>query len=183
MNGSATQVSERYLRCRRLLFREGRTEDGEPASVCADFCRTPIGMVSILDCPVWLGKSCRYFEEREGEPEPTLEAELEEMSDLLRTDYLRWRYWRRIHELRAAVVAGTAGVLAGPEDPLPVSAHEIPARPEAVRAPRRKPRFPGDAPSGPPPRPVEEVDLDHLPELVPGTVEETLEEPDGEPGS
>jgi hypothetical protein len=165
MNEEATtepRADERYLRCRRLQFREGRLGEDEADMVCADFCRTPTGLVALLDCPVWIGRDCRFFEERQGEPEALTEADLEELRDKLRVDYMRWRYWRRVRELR---MPGEEEDL---EETVPQTIHEIPARPEAVtERGRRKPRFPGDAPSGPPPKPVEEVDLENLPEIRP----------------
>jgi hypothetical protein len=168
---------ELHLTCRRLLFREGRPEADEPPAVCADLCRTPVGAIALLDCPVWQGLECRFYERREGEPEPLTEAELEEHRDDLRADYLRWKYWRRVGELRP--IAGDEEVPppeAGTEDEAPRPVREIPARPEAAGS-RRKQRFPGDAPSGPPPVAPSEVDLDHLPEIAPTDAPES---PEGE---
>jgi len=162
-----TPADDRYLRCRRFLFREGRPGEDEPDVVPADMCRTPVGVFSVLDCPVWLGRSCRFFEEREDEPEPHTDAEIEDLKNKLRRDYLRWRYRRRTQELRCAPAGDT-----DLEEEENGDDTEIPARPEAASTPgARKPRYPGDAPSGPPPKPPEEVDLDRLPDLVPGPPE------------
>jgi hypothetical protein len=169
MTDDVTEIRDRHLRCRRFIYREGIPGEAEPDVVPADMCRTPVGVIHVLDCPVWLGRHCRFFETREGEPEPHTMAEVESLRAKLRRDYLRWRYRRRTQDLRSAVEAETEPETAEGDD---ADDTEIVARPEVAPARgARQPRFPGDAPSGPPPRPVEEVDLDDLPEIRPGDVE------------
>jgi len=147
MSDETTTAEDRHLTCRRFLFREGRTGEGEPDVVSAEMCKTPVGVISALDCPVWLGRHCRFYEEREGEPEPLIDAEIEELRGKLRKDYLRWRYRRRTQDLRSEPVDAEEIE----EDDSDTST-EIVARPEAVPDPgARQPRFPAVAPSGPPP--------------------------------
>ncbi len=168
MSDETTISDDRYLSCRRFIFREGRTGEGEADVVSADMCKTPVGIISSLDCPVWLGRHCRFFEEREGDAEPLIDAEIEELRGKLRKDYLRWRYRLRTQDLRSEPVDAE-----DVEEEDISDGTEIPARPEALPDPgARQPRFPGDAPSGPPPKPVEEVDLDKLPEIRPADIED-----------
>jgi hypothetical protein len=173
MCDDATTQEDRYLACRHLKFRKGRPAESEPDIVVADLCRAPTGVFALLDCPVWIGRTCRFFEEREGDPEPISDADLERLRERLLADYMRWPYRKRIQDLGRTPDAQDESV--DEDDRVDLDVREIAARPDEVPDPDlRKARFPGDAPSGPPPGPVE-VDLDNLPDIVPGAPEQSDE--------
>ncbi len=91
---------DRAHRCRNCMFTED--EDARPgaAPVPGSYCRNPLGVFSMDDCPVILGRECRQFVEREGPPAAASEDDLAEARQELLRDYLRWPYWERVRNLR-----------------------------------------------------------------------------------
>jgi hypothetical protein len=170
MCDDTTTQTDLHLTCRHVRFRKGRAAESEPEIVATDICKAPSGVIALLDCPVWLGRTCRFFEERAGDPEPVSDGELSRLRERLLADYMRWPYRQRVRGL-ARPGDGTEEDVPGEDEDDDRDVREIAARPDEVPDPdQRKARFPGDAPSGPPPTPVE-VDLDDLPEIVPGRPE------------
>lgn len=95
---TARPPETRYEDCRHLVFRVSPEADGpEPGP----YCDSPIGVFPKLDCPVFQGRKCGYFEPRADEEAPAVlgEAEITALGALLAMDYLGWRYWRRIERL------------------------------------------------------------------------------------
>ncbi|HEU4395736.1 MAG TPA: hypothetical protein VFS92_09235, partial [Planctomycetota bacterium] len=88
---------DRAYSCRNCVFVE---EEGGGRAVPGPYCRNPLGVFSMDDCPVLLGRECRQFAAREGAPAATPEVEVEELRQELLRDYLRWTYWERVRNLR-----------------------------------------------------------------------------------
>jgi len=85
-----------HERCRHLVWRPSPEGAGiEPGP----YCRNDLGVFPLLDCPAFQGRSCSRFERREGDPQPAKEEDLRRLAALLASDYLGWRYWRRIEAL------------------------------------------------------------------------------------
>lgn len=85
-----------HERCRRLVWQVSpETGELEPGPYCVN----ELGVFPLLDCPAFQGRDCRFFEAREGDPEPLVEALVRELAARLSDDYLGWRYWRRIARL------------------------------------------------------------------------------------
>jgi hypothetical protein len=90
--------ADRYEDCRHLVFRISPASD---SPVPGPYCDSPIGVFPRLDCPVFQGRKCAYFEPRADEEAPSVSSreEIEALGARLAEDYLGWRYWRRIEEL------------------------------------------------------------------------------------
>lgn len=73
-----------------------RPDDERAAPEPTQLCRNEIGVFHMLDCPLFLGLPCTYYE-RAAEPHPTTpDVALEGASDDLHTDFLSWKYRRRV---------------------------------------------------------------------------------------
>jgi hypothetical protein len=95
-----TPAGTRYEQCGHLVW---RVSAGLDTPSPGPYCDSPIGVFPVLDCPVFQGRSCGYFEVRPEETSPEIASEerLEALSATLAEDYLGWRYWRRIERLSA----------------------------------------------------------------------------------
>jgi len=92
-----------HERCRHVVREAGSDEP-------VRYCRNPTGVFVLLDCPVFQGGACRFFDPlAEGHAPPVTDAAgLAEVRAELAEDYLRWRYRRRVEALRR-VRSPTAG--------------------------------------------------------------------------
>ncbi|MCU0728221.1 MAG: hypothetical protein MUE73_20935 [Planctomycetes bacterium] len=100
-----------HARCRNLVHeilpRDGRCVPGR-------YCVNRLGIIQVLDCPVFQGLSCCLFDPRPADEAPRVvsEDELEVLRERLAADLLRWPYFRRVEVLR--------GPEAPPEKPMVV---------------------------------------------------------------
>jgi hypothetical protein len=91
---------DRAYACRHCLHVEDEGRRGKAAP--GPYCQNPLGVFSMDDCPVLLGRECRQFVEREGPPEALGEEATNEVYRELLKDYMRWPYWERVRNLRRA---------------------------------------------------------------------------------
>jgi hypothetical protein len=68
-----------------------------------DLCRSPIGMVHMVDCPINLGRPCTFYAAASDEVEALSDEDVVRQRTLLHADYMRWSYRRRVHALRKPV--------------------------------------------------------------------------------
>ncbi len=128
---------------------DGRTPEA------TNLCRNQLGTFHMLDCPLFLGRACTYFEAAP-EPHPlSSDDDVEDAADDLKLDFLSWQYTARVRALRQ------------PEGAVPplLTVESIPEPDEDVRlvlraaAPAEGEAVPGDAPpeagDAPPAPPVE----------------------------
>ena len=117
-----------YLACRHFLFQKGSfREGGAGPPEGAGFCESPIGPIDALDCPLWLGRTCRFFEERTEDPVALEDEALAEARDRLREQYLRWQYRERVRRLAAGGV-----------DPEPIDVTQLSPEEDARREDARR---------------------------------------------
>ena len=67
---------DRAFRCRNCLHAEEQEGRGPRQVVPGPWCRNPLGVYSMDDCPVLLGRECTQFAEREGPPAAASEDDL-----------------------------------------------------------------------------------------------------------
>ena len=91
---------DRAFACGNCLHVEDDSARGKPVAVPSPWCRNPLGLFSMDDCPVLLGGECLQFVERGGPPTALAFEESEEVRIGLLKDYLRWTYWERVRNLR-----------------------------------------------------------------------------------
>ncbi|MCK6482225.1 MAG: hypothetical protein L6R43_19390, partial [Planctomycetes bacterium] len=91
---------DRAFECRNCLHTEDESARGRARVVPGTLCRNPLGVFSMDDCPVLLGRECRQFVPREGPPSAVPFDEMESTRVELLRDYLRWTYWERVRNLR-----------------------------------------------------------------------------------
>ena len=85
----AAPGTERHLTCRNIVWETVRT-DGSSAP--GRYCANRLGILHLLDCPVFQGEECCLFEVRGEDEEPFLpdEDELDRIRGRLSQDFLRW---------------------------------------------------------------------------------------------
>jgi hypothetical protein len=91
---------DRAYRCRNCLHVAEEGGRGGARVVPGPYCRNPLGVFSMDDCPVLLGRECMQFVEREGPPVAVPDEEITGVYHELLRDYLRWPYWERVKNLR-----------------------------------------------------------------------------------
>lgn len=197
----STEERDAHLRCRNLVWGLV-TGDTEPTPGL--HCANRLGVVHVLDCPVYQGVACCLLDPRDESesPEPRSEEECEEIAERLSEDFLRWTYWRRVEALRRKEPPPVRPV----EDPAPVEPSEeiavevpeqIPVEPSEeipVEVPPDATRIPGPAGRGhedgksPAPVPLAPdlefaagLELEADSEFDPGPVSEPEPEPKPEP--
>ena len=132
-----TPAATDHTRCRRLVW-EFSPEDGR--AIPGRYCVNRIGVFHMLDCPVYLGRTCCLFDPRaEGEePVPVRPPRIFEIRETLAEDYLRWPYHRRV-----ALLSGSEpppGEDPPPPDVVPAASpadERPPSRPRQEHPPKR----------------------------------------------
>ena len=90
-------------RCLHNLHRAAdRTADPPEAS---DVCRTELGVVHMLDCPLFVGRRCSFFVEAASPHPAATDLEIAGAKEELQRDFLGWSYRQRVRPACARVAA------------------------------------------------------------------------------
>ena len=115
MPGRAAASGNRSVRRRLRILRRVTDDPPPPPETCAhnlyaasdasgrpeasDLCRNELGVFHMLDCPLFLGRPCTYYEPAPEQRSAEDELALERAAQELRQDFLSWGYTRRVRAL------------------------------------------------------------------------------------
>jgi translation initiation factor IF-2 len=84
-------------RCANNLHRAPDRANGAPEAT--DLCRNPLGVVHMLDCPLFVGRRCGQFEDAPVPHPVVTDAEILAAREELQRDFLGWPYRQRVRNL------------------------------------------------------------------------------------
>lgn len=125
--------------CLHNLHRAADRERDPPEAT--DVCRNELGAFHMLDCPLFLGRRCAWYEEATKPHPPTTDAEIAAAREEMRRDFLGWSYRQRVRNLakpkdllpRRIVLEPTPALPEDAEQPLVLKV-PIPMEPPATAA-------------------------------------------------